>query len=295
LNIRIHHWLLALGVAVLLHGVLVLALVRPTPAAPGPSIAIAVELEPPGNGDGSSAQTGEAGDGLAGGPATDLPDEAEDEEGDGQAADPRSSPEPEVVAKPVPQPAPKVVEEPRPKVVASPKPKPKPQTKPRVAQKPMPKPKPKATPRPDAPETPSTRAGSAQSSTRPDTGSGKSASKGGGSGSQSGAQSGGDSGGKPSAGSQQRYYGELARWLARHKRYPPEAKRKRETGTVRVTFTIDRGGRVISRRIVGSSGHRLLDDEVEAMLRRASPMPKIPADFNRATLTVTLPVVFNLR
>jgi protein TonB len=64
---------------------------------------------------------------------------------------------------------------------------------------------------------------------------------------------------------------------------------------VRVTFTIDRNGRVLSKRIVASSGHAALDKEVEAMLRRASPMPKIPRELGRSTLTVTLPVVFTLR
>ena len=101
--------------------------------------------------------------------------------------------------------------------------------------------------------------------------------------------------GKGSAKSKSRYYSKLARWLARYKRYPTAAKRKGQTGTVRVTFTIDRNGRVLSKRIVGSSGHRALDKEVEAMLRRASPMPGIPKELGRSKLMVTLPVVFNLR
>ena len=62
-----------------------------------------------------------------------------------------------------------------------------------------------------------------------------------------------------------------------------------------MTLTINRSGRVLSKRIVGSSGHKALDKEVEARLRRASPMPKIPSEIGRSTLTVTLPVVFNLR
>ena len=81
----------------------------------------------------------------------------------------------------------------------------------------------------------------------------------------------------------------------RHKRYPSTAKRRRQTGAVRVTLTINRSGRVLSKRIVGSSGYKALDKQVEARLRRASPMLKIPSQIGRSTLTVTLPAVFNLR
>nr|WP_242519286.1 energy transducer TonB [Halochromatium roseum] len=91
------------------------------------------------------------------------------------------------------------------------------------------------------------------------------------------------------------YYGRLATWLTRHKRYPAQARRLRQEGTVKVTFTITRSGRVVSKRIVQSSGHELLDQEVQAMLERASPMPRIPSSLGRSSLTITVPVAFALR
>ncbi|TVQ94014.1 MAG: energy transducer TonB, partial [Chromatiaceae bacterium] len=91
------------------------------------------------------------------------------------------------------------------------------------------------------------------------------------------------------------YTGSLAAWLNRHKRYPDQARRLRQQGTVQVSFTIDRNGRLVSHRIIASSGHRLLDQEVSAMLRRASPMPALPASLGRNQLTVTLPISFSLR
>ncbi|WP_462323150.1 energy transducer TonB, partial [Halochromatium sp.] len=91
------------------------------------------------------------------------------------------------------------------------------------------------------------------------------------------------------------YYGRLATWLARHKRYPAQARRLRQEGTVKVTFTITSSGRVVSKRIVQSSGHALLDREVEAMLERASPLPRIPTSLGRKRLTITVPVAFALR
>lgn len=92
-----------------------------------------------------------------------------------------------------------------------------------------------------------------------------------------------------------RYHATLAAWLARHKRYPEPARRRQEQGTVRVTFSIDRQGRLLSHRIESSSGHPVLDQEVKAMLQRASPMPPIPANLGQSTLTITVPINFSLR
>jgi protein TonB len=91
------------------------------------------------------------------------------------------------------------------------------------------------------------------------------------------------------------YYRQLARALQKHKHYPSQARRLRQEGTVKVRFTIDRHGRIISQHIVASSGHTRLDREVEEMLRRASPLPAIPASLSRSQLTLTLPIVFKLR
>lgn len=91
------------------------------------------------------------------------------------------------------------------------------------------------------------------------------------------------------------YYGRLATWLARHKRYPAQARRLGQEGTVKVTFTVSRSGRVLAQRITQSSGHSLLDREAQAMLERASPLPRIPANLDRDSLTISLPVAFALR
>ena len=68
----------------------------------------------------------------------------------------------------------------------------------------------------------------------------------------------------------------LATHLARFKRYPNAARSRGEQGTATVAFTIDRDGRLLSSRIVQSSGSSLLDEETLAMLSRAQPMPKPP-------------------
>ncbi|QGU32237.1 energy transducer TonB [Thermochromatium tepidum] len=90
------------------------------------------------------------------------------------------------------------------------------------------------------------------------------------------------------------YYATLVAWLKRHRRYPESARRRQEQGTVQVTFSIDRQGRLLSHRIESSSGHPVLDQEARSLLQRASPMPPIPANLAQNTLTVTIPISFSL-
>jgi periplasmic protein TonB len=84
----------------------------------------------------------------------------------------------------------------------------------------------------------------------------------------------------------------LAAHLARYKRYPPEAVAQHSTGTVRLSFTMDRSGRVVSRHIEGSSGSAALDHEALSMVERAQPLPVPPDMEPRKTLTV--PIHFSL-
>lgn len=62
-------------------------------------------------------------------------------------------------------------------------------------------------------------------------------------------------------------------------------------GTARVTVTIDRGGRVVSVSLAGSSGDGALDQAAVSMMHRASPVPAPPPELGRQTVTV--PVHFH--
>jgi periplasmic protein TonB len=86
---------------------------------------------------------------------------------------------------------------------------------------------------------------------------------------------------------------ELAAHLARYKRYPAEAEARHNTGTVRLSFTMDRGGRVVSRHIEGSSGSGLLDQEALSMVERAQPLP-VPPGMPQTRITLTVPIRFSL-
>jgi len=92
-----------------------------------------------------------------------------------------------------------------------------------------------------------------------------------------------------------RWESELAAHIEHFKRYPAEARAHDEQGTVTVAFSIDRDGRVLSSRIVRSSGSPTLDHETLAMLERAQPMPRPPADLPTGKLSFVVPVKFNIR
>lgn len=85
---------------------------------------------------------------------------------------------------------------------------------------------------------------------------------------------------------------ELAGRLQRAKHYPDVARAREEQGTATVRFTIDRSGHVLSASLVRGSGSQSLDEEAVALVRRADPLPPVPAELAGSTLTLTVPVVF---
>jgi protein TonB len=87
------------------------------------------------------------------------------------------------------------------------------------------------------------------------------------------------------------YQGRVAAHLARYKRFPAEARKRRETGSAVVSFNIDGTGKVTSVKLVRGTGYPPLDREVEEMVHRASPFPPPPGGSARS---FTAPVSFNL-
>ncbi len=91
------------------------------------------------------------------------------------------------------------------------------------------------------------------------------------------------------------YQSKLVAHLRRFRTYPEAARRQRIAGTVSVEVTIDRSGRVTAVSLAKSSGHGVLDREVVAMARRASPFPPIPSGFGRSRITIRVPIRFDIR
>lgn len=82
--------------------------------------------------------------------------------------------------------------------------------------------------------------------------------------------------------------GSVMAHLNRHKRYPGGGG-----GTSSVAFTIDRSGRVLSARLLRSSGSTMLDQEAVALARRASPVPAPPANMGGGSIVLSVPVRFS--
>ena len=86
---------------------------------------------------------------------------------------------------------------------------------------------------------------------------------------------------------------QLAAHLLRFRHYPPEAERRGMTGVVMMRFSVDAAGRIVSSSMVRSSGHDMLDEEAEAWLRRAAPLPPPPPD-RVAPAQIVVPLNFVL-
>ena len=91
------------------------------------------------------------------------------------------------------------------------------------------------------------------------------------------------------------YSAVLQAWLQDHMLYPRRAKLRNMQGTATLWLSIDAEGHVLDFRIQQSSGHRLLDSEVEELVRRADPMPPVPEAMPDSSIEFVVPVQFVLR
>lgn len=90
------------------------------------------------------------------------------------------------------------------------------------------------------------------------------------------------------------YFARLAAVLAKHKRYPIKSRRQGNEGVALLSFTVDRLGRVTTSAIRQSSGFDDLDRAVMKMLKSAEPLPPFPIEMADATLSISIPVAFQL-
>ena len=91
------------------------------------------------------------------------------------------------------------------------------------------------------------------------------------------------------------YAAQLGAWLNRHKRYPLQARQRRQEGTALLRFTVDRNGTVIDYSLQKSTGSALLDRAVLALIKRAQPLPTIPDLIGQNSFEVVVPIQFQLR
>ncbi len=92
----------------------------------------------------------------------------------------------------------------------------------------------------------------------------------------------------------QDYVAALLAQLNRFKQYPPAARKARIQGVVLLHFVMNAQGHVLTADIARSSGRPILDREALALIRRAQPLPPLPADYPTPTLDAVVPVEFSL-
>jgi protein TonB len=90
------------------------------------------------------------------------------------------------------------------------------------------------------------------------------------------------------------YNGQVIAHLRRFQSYPEAARSAGIRGASTVNFRLARNGAVVAVSLSRSSGNAILDQAAVAMVRRASPFPPIPADYE-GNGNFTAPVQFNLR
>ena len=85
----------------------------------------------------------------------------------------------------------------------------------------------------------------------------------------------------------------LAAWLASHKVYPEEARRRDEQGNVTLRFTVEPSGRVAEVAVVRGSGSPRLDAAAVAMLHGAS-LPPFDPSMHQVPITATVQIHYAL-
>jgi periplasmic protein TonB len=96
------------------------------------------------------------------------------------------------------------------------------------------------------------------------------------------------------AGARATWQAQIVAWLARHKQYPRTAQAQHQQGTALLHFTIDRQGHVLSHQLARGSGFTLLDEEAEALIQRAQPLPAPPSEMPGQQIELTVPIQFTL-
>lgn len=100
---------------------------------------------------------------------------------------------------------------------------------------------------------------------------------------------------KPSAVTMAAWQDLIRERLDRVKRYPDVARLRRQQGIAYLRFVMARDGSVLSAAIGKSSGILVLDEETLALIQRAVPLPRPPAEMSGERFELVMPIQFSLR
>lgn len=89
------------------------------------------------------------------------------------------------------------------------------------------------------------------------------------------------------------YEDQVLLWLKRHGSYPYDAAVFRLEDTVTLEFAINRKGEILYHYLVKKSKYPLLNNAIDRMMKRASPVPPIPPEIAKNEIVFTIPVHFD--
>ena len=221
----------------------------------------------------------------------------------GSGGAPATPEPPKMVPKPPPPPKPPELK-PNPKPVVKPPP-PLPEPDPIPSRLAMPKPaSPVIPPRPTQSTTLASSSSRLSASSGSSLGQGVGSGPGTGTGSGTGLGSGrgserglvkGTGSGAGSGSALQGYLHQVRSLLERNKIYPPQARSRNEQGTVVVRFTINSDGSISGVSLSRPSGYSALDQAAQETVSRVGRFPPIPADVQKSSLRIEIPLSFRLQ
>jgi len=83
--------------------------------------------------------------------------------------------------------------------------------------------------------------------------------------------------------------------ISKQKRYPRIAQMRGWQGEIIAILEIDGQGNLINSKIEKTSGFKILDKEVIAMIKRATPLPAPPMELKSKILKINVPISFKLQ
>jgi len=279
------------------HGVLLALLIGLWRTAPELDVAPVIPVTLAGLEGIAGASGNGSGDTAAGGASADATDQSSPSAPAAEAAPAPPPPPPE--AKP---PETAQAETPAPPAITAPlasqaetrrqtKPR-KPPPKPQVARV---EPEPRPQPKPSAPPAPPQQTAAAEPASSANAASGATPAEGvGGSGRAAQGIGRAAAGNGAREGPGDDYLELVRRWVTRFRKYPEEAVKQKQEGTVAIGFKFTRDGTVIDAWIEKSSGYPLLDAAALKMMHDASPIPKVPDKYQGETLTLVMPENFRI-
>lgn len=82
--------------------------------------------------------------------------------------------------------------------------------------------------------------------------------------------------------------------IGKYKQYPKIAQMRGWQGEALVELLLDGNGKLISKKILKSSGYDILDKQALAMIEKAAPFPAPPEALRASSFTITVPIPFTL-